>query len=194
MGLSFAAPLAGRDMHWWTFIGYYMISIHAPLAGCDRCPWVTAYRLHYFNPRTPCGVRQVKLKISTYASKFQSTHPLRGATRANQTKIPALTISIHAPLAGCDASVLRRRAKGLNFNPRTPCGVRPVYIFAEHYVNKISIHAPLAGCDLIEDIHFPSLLFISIHAPLAGCDGLRPDLRAAKLHFNPRTPCGVRLQ
>lgn len=35
MGLSFAAPLAGRDMHWWTFIGYYMISIHAPLAGCD---------------------------------------------------------------------------------------------------------------------------------------------------------------
>lgn len=35
MGLFFAAPHAGRDMHWWTFIGYYMISIHAPLAGRD---------------------------------------------------------------------------------------------------------------------------------------------------------------
>ena len=80
-----------------------------------------------------------------------------------------------------------------------------------------SIYAPLAGCD---DGTFTDKVFsgnISIHAPLAGCDGksrgLTPDTRRFQsthplrgatsraptrtmmpCYFNPRTPCGVRLQ
>ena len=58
-----------------------------------------------FNPRTPCGVRQRREHCHSHAG----------------------SISIHAPLAGCD-----RRGDNLclacgNFNPRTPCGVRLVY-------------------------------------------------------------------
>ena len=34
---------------------------------------------------------------------------------------------------------------------------------------------------------------ISIHAPRAGCDRERRCQRCYHLHFNPRTPCGVRL-
>ena len=34
---------------------------------------------------------------------------------------------------------------------------------------------------------------ISIHAPIAGCDFFFMPLSNKLLHFNPRTPCGVRL-
>ena len=129
------------------------ISIHAPLAGCDR-------RLRHgrsldiveaqtdFNPRTPCGVRLIKnddissrnrfqsthplrgatnFHTKTFLSKiFQSTHPLRGATRINSMRAKLEQISIHAPLAGCDRRVPARQAQRLYFNPRTPCGVRLV--------------------------------------------------------------------
>ena len=123
---------------------------------------------------------------------FQSTHPLRGATGRGDEKKQYVLISIHAPLAGCDA------------------------LYTTLFINsKISIHAPLAGCDpsrhffskgplhfnprtpcgvrqRLDELHveFES---ISIHAPLAGCDHRHPgqDDGAAD-HFNPRTPCGVR--
>ena len=124
------------------------ISIHAPLAGCDMMAAV-------FNML--CLI-------------FQSTHPLRGATKhatqRNKTnkdfnpRTPCgvrlwlylrrwlrSLISIHAPLAGCDQLRLTTRLGTKNFNPRTPCGVRlcddPDGVFGY----QISIHAPLAGCD-----------------------------------------------
>ena len=57
-----------------------MISIHAPLAGCD-----------------------LGLPINAISNiKFQSTHPLRGATHIIQGYVTHGWISIHAPLAGCD--------------------------------------------------------------------------------------------
>ena len=55
---------------------------------------------------------------------FQSTHPLRGATEGGGVTYMSADISIHAPLAGCDAGDLFYRPAGQNFNPRTPCGVR----------------------------------------------------------------------
>ena len=79
-----------------------------------------------------------------------------------------------------------------NFNPRTPCGMRPVNDRQIHLSSGISIHAPLAGCDpstlrtgcshilfqsthplrdaTIQCICGDSNQRISIHAPLAGCD------------------------
>ena len=56
------------------------ISIHAPLAGCDRPQCRSCRILPYFNPRTPCGVRLNSSVILSYRLSFQSTHPLRGAT------------------------------------------------------------------------------------------------------------------
>ena len=37
--------------------------------------------------------------------KFQSTHPLRGATDRGYTYGSITEISIHAPLAGCDSKI-----------------------------------------------------------------------------------------
>ena len=56
------------------------ISIHAPLAGCDQECIRPIRRAFHFNPRTPCGVRPTPRALCTGSIKFQSTHPLRGAT------------------------------------------------------------------------------------------------------------------
>ncbi len=79
------------------------ISTHAPLAGCDQTPFSAVSRaIKNFNPRTPCGVRQIFNTQSNTNQEFQPTHPLRGATFRAAGEI--------------------RHQK--NFNPRTPCGVR----------------------------------------------------------------------
>ncbi len=124
------------------------ISIHAPRVGCDLlgssdlCWWMN------FNPRTPCGVRPIPASASSAASQFQSTHPVWGATVHECALAPGWVISIHAPRVGCDngfsGSSTRRikfqsthpvwgatvflqhnQSGPHNFNPRTPCGVRP---------------------------------------------------------------------
>ena len=122
------------------------ISIHAPLAGCDL----------YFCHLNLCS------------QTFQSTHPLRGATRAEHLREAMRVISIHAPLAGCDRMACRQSIRQM-----------------------ISIHAPLAGCDAGISL-VPNKLNISIHAPLAGCDFRRHLSGSPYRYFNPRTPCGVR--
>ena len=123
------------------------ISIHAPLARCDRLLGTFNGWLYYFNPRTSCEVRPrsflsiskvwefqsthllrgATLKIWVLANKtrkFQSTHLLRGATAVLFARVFVFVISIHAPLARCD----RRPGSGIyllcDFNPRTSCEVR----------------------------------------------------------------------
>ena len=69
-------------------------------------------------------MRPVPRLLLQTTSRFQSTHPLRGATP--QALLPGFdtTISIHAPLAGCDFGKESMEHEFENFNPRTPCGVR----------------------------------------------------------------------
>ena len=78
---------------------------------------------------------------------FQSTHSLRSATGLS--------------------NLLRWRAS--RFNPRTPCGVRPVG----------------QGWQIAD-------VSVSIHALLAECDARWPGPPIRTAGFNPRTPCGVR--
>ena len=152
--------------------------------------WLS-WQSRYFNPRTPCGVRLGLLAFKRVFAKFQSTHPLRGATLPAAHAGAAFLISIHAPLAGCDLAGFQERIRkkisihaplagcderpgeGLDgrryFNPRTPCGVR----------------LQICGC-------LNSIFWISIHAPLAGCDSASGAKTQMPTNFNPRTPCGVR--
>ena len=146
------------------------ISIHAPRAGSDgekakpfggalyfnpRSPCgerrngadiYTAPRQN-FNPRSPCGERRYRAKVTVgkdifqstlpvrgatrrctkkqcIASKFQSTLPVRGATMDRRGAACISGISIHAPRAGSDFYGRRRGCDPLNFNPRSPCGER----------------------------------------------------------------------
>ena len=101
--------------------------------------------------------------------KFQSTHPLRGATTVWRGLLPSCRISIHAPLAGCDDLRGHIAHAPDYFNPRTPCGVRPQSIARRITAIQFQSTHPLRGAtNTAERIN--DVLFISIHAPLAGCD------------------------
>ena len=169
MNFNPRTPCGVRRAIVFLFTPILSISIHAPRVGCDHA-WHTLSRIERdFNPRTPCGVRPggdelasmhtdfnprtpcgVRLVSYTHKGqtrrfqsthpvwgatcevcgctitgvKFQSTHPVWGATRRPKQFGHRYCISIHAPRVGCDA-----RAK--NLGP----------------VRQISIHAPRVGCD-----------------------------------------------
>ncbi len=69
-------------------------------------------------PNEDTNLTAVDLSISIHA-------PLAGCDQDSTFYTAPTGISIHAPLAGCDAvaDVINPR-KRKNFNPRTPCGVR----------------------------------------------------------------------
>ena len=72
-------PSRGATCHPYHLFINSLISIHAPLAGCDILQ--------------PVGFPD---------TLFQSTHPSRGATLPRVPNLHIQRISIHAPLAGCD--------------------------------------------------------------------------------------------
>ena len=82
-----------------------------------------------------------------FSFPFQSTHPMRDATKLSQP-----------PLHG-----------NLYFNPRIPCGMRLLLSKRAFKSLPISIHASHAGCDRVVRFYFNHFL-ISIHASHAGCD------------------------
>ena len=190
----------------------------------------------YFNPRSPCGER---LRLTTKHFSFfvfQSTLPVWGATAAPFLRHHKPAISIHAPRVGsdCRGSVLAAvfcisihaprvgsdqrspttRPPTPNFNPRSPCGERPVASGFCAKMSKISIHAPRVGSDgtgattADAALEFQSTLpvwgatlhhvlpavcpAISIHAPRVGSDTSWNTSRATRTYFNPRSPCGER--
>ena len=78
-----------------------------------------------------------------------------------------------------------------NFNPRTPCGVR---LYCKHCRRETIVFQsthPLRGAT-IWTLHNCTPAGISIHAPLAGCDSRACRSSTTAFYFNPRTPCGVR--
>ena len=132
--------------------------------------------------------------MPTFFKEFQSTHPLRGATYTSHSTMAHMRISIHAPLAGCDQCTACTASAETNFNPRTPCGVRPRFVYPFIPRARISIHAPLAGCDSSSR---SMVWYIDNFNPRTPC-GVRRQGGAGQPrggeYFNPRTPCGVRLQ
>ena len=128
---------------------FSIVSIHALLAECDPFGVVGLVKRTSFNPRTPCGVRQTckcsvrlfqrfqsthSLRSATEISlltaclyiQFQSTHSLRSATSMVKAPRSCFSVSIHALLAECDWFPRRCFREPISFNPRTPCGVRPI--------------------------------------------------------------------
>ena len=138
------------------------------------------------------GATQAAALSAAVAYRFQSTHPLRGATvlsgPAGCGKHP---ISIHAPLAGCDVPAARPGCCYADFNPRTPCGVRRTQL------GRCPSHCdfnPRTPCGVrpLRTCPTTPTSWISIHAPLAGCDLPSKTIPCWTTYFNPRTPCGVR--
>ena len=73
-------PMRGATSEIFRVVFCFVISIHAPHAGCDEDLEYILKIVKDFNPRTPCGVRPISGTPTSRAVRFQSTHPLRGAT------------------------------------------------------------------------------------------------------------------
>ena len=129
----------------------------------------------------------MQLGISIHAPRAGSD------TAVRQHVTSPVIISIHAPRAGSDDNSILTISKKGDFNPRSPCGERPmrtIYRVAKKefqstlpvrgatdtpdndgsYRLTISIHAPRAGSDGITTIQNAGRRSISIHAPRAGSD------------------------
>ena len=210
-------PCGVRRNH--SFCWFYpdAISIHAPLAGCDYRPcagWRRTAPISIHAPLAGCDVLSAARPFAW--PRFQSTHPLRGATRRHPGAVRRHPISIHAPLAGCYDSTRRERSEPGHFNPRTPQGVRlshgTKYITGEDFnprtpqgvrrfsmrlmslSRKISIHAPLAGCDASDlDTCECRIIFQSTH-PLRGATSCRelPERPSAISIHAPLAGCDLR--
>ena len=190
------------------------ISIHAPLAGCDMAASSYLAVSRYFNPRTPCGVRRAppnrlpsppfnfnprtpcgvrrpRPGDQDHPERFQSTHPLRGATRRNRSN--GSDNQHFNPRTPCGVRP-RSRAPGIprtNFNPRTPCGVRLSTISSRITFLIFQSTHPLRGATMAFYKRYYRALFQSTH-PLRGATLAGVYCRIAQDDFNPRTPCGVR--
>ena len=146
-----------------------------------------------FNPRAPCGARRVFSVEGRKAVAFQSTRPVRGATPRKCVFFGSCNVSIHAPRAGRDPRWRYRSPVSACFNPRAPCGARPIDRGWVDLLHRVSIHAPRAGRDAYDTME-RTMVLVSIHAPRAGRDSRQLWSARTCVCFNPRAPCGARLR
>ncbi len=126
--ISIHAPLTGCDYCPPScFLAHTDISIHAPLTGCDRIDPTDTLGRSNFNPRTPYGMRLlISSGLQTSICYFNPRTPY-----------------------GMRLSVKKdSHNTSLNFNPRTPYGMRLYLANIACTFTNISIHAPLTGCDV----------------------------------------------
>ena len=107
---------------------------------------------------------------SPWSTVFQSTLPVWGATSAGSARSASALISIHAPRVGSDGRCCRWHSPLRHFNPRSPCGERPLSQ-SECWTTLPSFQSTLpvwgaTGEDPAED----DATEISIHAPRVGSD------------------------
>ena len=193
-----------------------LISIHAPLAGCDiddlipyannakfqsthpsrgatRAIWIPHSWRKYFNPRAPCGARQRQHDALLRQPLISIHAPLAGRDSASMTHFFASPLfQSTRPMRGATNSSFQRYFFCHYFNPRAPCGARRRNCSSMGQVHKISIHAPHAGRDCQAAHREP---YCTNFNPRAPC-GARLDVlflhALTRCDFNPRAPCGAR--
>ena len=148
--------------------------------------------LSNFNPRPPCGGRQGLPAKIPLIWIFQSTSPVRGTTKNTGGSGGVSKISIHVPRAGDDcAAPPLKGGCAFDFNPRPPCGGRPMRLSRPLPKKIFQSTSPVRGTTAMSR-YSPSKRKISIHVPRAGDDRVL-IYQAKKLDdFNPRPPCGGR--
>ena len=145
-----------------------------------------------FNPRAPCGARPLTASVVRSHSLFQSTRPMRGATSDGEREYEHQAVSIHAPHAGRDASLMPAVCMFSSFNPRAPCGARPAAVLPSCVPAQFQSTRPMRGATFQDGLGWMAEQFqstrpmrgatclavclfprciVSIHAPHAGRDG-----------------------
>ncbi len=105
--VSIHAPYAGSDLSYRLSHLSFRVSIHAPYAGSDMgiCRTPTRETVSIHAPYAGSDVKATERK--NWDWWFQSTLPMRGATRDFYKDSRVIPVSIHAPYAGSDRLSLR---------------------------------------------------------------------------------------
>ena len=164
------------------------ISIHAAQEGCDRL-----YR------------HNVGMSI-----EFQSTQPKRAATYTELHRLCKVIFQSTQPKRA--ATFIDNNKNGIddNFNPRSPRGLRHVFLIFVSSIHFISIHAAQEGCDNVKIIKMfcnkrfqstqpkraatrtnstvDTVEAISIHAAQVGCDCLKITMVISLIIFQSTQP------
>ena len=169
--ISIHAPRAGSDEQWRLQKWQATISIHAPRAGSDRGYPARRY----------------------YSTIFQSTLPVRGATRGFGRGLK--NVKNFNPRSPCGERRKSgsRKSGSRNFNPRSPCGERLCSWRLSLQRAGISIHAPRAGSDWFAGNSSNAASIFQSTLPVRGATTPYSGIMSTKSHFNPRSPCGERL-
>ena len=190
------------------------ISIHVLRVEDDATAAPYKEVIAYFNPRPPCGGRPGSATAGYTAQVFQSTssvwrttpprrHIIRRYTIFQSTssvwrttpevrkETHVVDISIHVLRVEDDPPPTKEGGPHADFNPRPPCGGRPLTIASDTGPQAISIHVLR-----VEDDFMPaatgSKYDISIHV-LRVEDDYKEVIACKSTHnFNPRPPCGGR--
>ena len=161
-------PCGGRPLRRRAERSERIISIHAPRAGGDD--------LHRQRPRRGeisihaprAGGDQRGVRVSQVVQPFQSTPPVRGATGYQET---------------C-------RPRGRDFNPRPPCGGRPLPPSSIAVIFYFNPRPPCGGRRVFATTWARLPKFQST-PPVRGATSLVPE-HFIVIYFNPRPPCGGR--
>ena len=153
--------------------------------------------------------------LSNSTVRFQSTRPVWGATQHRTRTHPGhRKFQSTRPVWGATRHAEPHLLPCQNFNPRAPCGARPltmaivivcagfqstrpvwgatVLVFSPAGDGKISIHAPRVGRDGSNNNLIGNFRDFNPRAPCGARPGTAPLCRAPCRYFNPRAPCGAR--
>ena len=211
--ISIHVPHAGHDLESMPLCRHFIFQSTCPMRG-TTCSSKKLSKDNHFNPRAPCGARLKPVTKRVEVSIFQSTCPMRGTTREQGHAIDLSIFQSTCPMRGTTSAILisildvsafqstcpmrgttvsnhaSRRSR--YFNPRAPCGARRFTGLPARDAGQISIHVPHAGHDTVRKAE-KDISDISIHVPHAGHDPLRYPQTCLFCNFNPRAPCGARL-
>ena len=155
---------------------------------------ISLNRASHFNPRSSCEERQqgyITYRAGVW-KVFQSTLLMRGATLDHDHVVRVTGISIHAPHARSDFGYQACHFLRIDFNPRSSCEERQIYITLADDTLVFQSTLLMRGATHAGRNRLPDGC-ISIHAPHArsdpsttACDGCRAS------NFNPRSSCEER--
>ena len=126
-----------------------------------------ASRFQFTHPGKGATAEQERVQLSGIS--FQFTHPGKGATADSPLSVGASTVSIHAPWEGCDLATPYGQSQEVRFNSRTLGRVRPGRQMCAMLLSMFQFTHPGKGATwLVYPRAFERR--VSIHAPWEGCD------------------------
>ena len=115
-------------------------------------------RSRAFQSTRPLRGATKKKSLKPNPKVFQSTRPLRGATGSTAMLCADISISIHAPLAGRDCTIKYHGNEYGVFQSTRPLRGATAQQRSLETRDRISIHAPLAGRDSKNAQNYNALL------------------------------------